>query len=573
MTPGTDWRHLPTGLPLPWVRYCDRPAFVVTDDQAWLIVCTVGVGREGDSGTHVVASRSSDQGLTWTTPVGIEPSGPPESAWAVPLKVPGGRLYVFYICNHHGLRQIPTDCGVVTRMDMVGELAFRYSDDHGRTWSAQRHLVPVRPFRLDRENVYQGRTRFLRLAAKPVVVGDAVFLPLSKIGRFGESFVAHSEVAFVRSPNLLRERDPARLQWETLPAGDMGLSAPVGTIAEAASLVAADAGALYCLARGTDGCLWQATSRDAGLTWSPLAPATFGPGGRPLKNPRAAPLLCRCRNGRYLLAWHRHAGHDYQDRNPLWLSGGLACGGVIHWSQPELVLYDSDPGTRISYPDFLEDGDRAFLLTTDKTLARVHEVDPDLLDMLWRQLELAELAPEGLALQVSADAIRAQEVQDLPELPALDSHQGFSLDCWVRFADLDPAQVILDTRLDSGVGLLLATSDSGTLKLSLNDGAREEAWDCDQGVLAADRWHHVGIIVDGGPRLVSFVVDGQLGDGGALRQFGWGRLCRYLGDCNGESGALIAPHFRGELRVFRYYARPLRVSELVGNYRAGLPAA
>jgi hypothetical protein len=37
--------------------------------------------------------------------------------------------------------------------------------------------------------------------------------------------------------------------------------------------------------------------------------------------------------------------------------------------------------------------------------------------------------------------------------------------------------------------------------------------------------HHAAVItVDGGPKIITFVVDGTLCDGGEQRQFGWGRF-------------------------------------------------
>jgi hypothetical protein len=32
--------------------------------------------------------------------------------------------------------------------------------------------------------------------------------------------------------------------------------------------------------------------------------------------------------------------------------------GKMHWSQPEIVLYDPDPAVRISYPDLIEEEGR-----------------------------------------------------------------------------------------------------------------------------------------------------------------------------------------------------------------------
>jgi hypothetical protein len=121
---------------------------------------------------------------------------------------------------------------------------------------------------------------------------------------------------------------------------------------------------------------------------------TYYPGGPRVPHPRAANFVHRLAEGRhagrYLFWFHNHRGRWYQGRNPAWLLGGVerdsADGKVIHWGRPEVVLYDTDRDTRISYPDFIEEGERLFITETQKTVARVHEVPAWLLDRLWADL-------------------------------------------------------------------------------------------------------------------------------------------------------------------------------------------
>ena len=111
--------------------------------------------------------------------------------------------------------------------------------------------------------------------------------------------------------------------------------------------------------------------------------------GRVLKHPRAANFAWKCSNGKYLYWFHNHGGNWYEDRNPVWLCGGVEVDGeegrVIQWSQPEIVLYDDDSYVRMSYPDLVEDGGDIYLLETQKDVARVHKIDPSLLNGLWGQ--------------------------------------------------------------------------------------------------------------------------------------------------------------------------------------------
>ena len=125
--------------------------------------------------------------------------------------------------------------------------------------------------------------------------------------------------------------------------------------------------------------------------------------------------------------------------------------------------------------------------------------------------------------------------------------------------------------------------DRGTVQLSMrgrfgapgrdNAVLPETSWDCDPGLLRAGVWHHVVANVDGPAKLVMFVVDGQLCDGGAARPYGWARLPRELRTIPTTKSLRLAPSLRGELDLVRIYNRRLFVHEAVGDWRAGRPTA
>ena len=166
-----DPRHITNGRNIPSEGYADQPYIVKTDDGAWLCVMTTGVGAEGAGGQHVVSMRSTDLGRTWSDIVPIEPADGPEASYAVLLKVPYGRIYVFY---NHNTDRVPEvkreDKGVYKRVDSLGHYVFKYSDDHGRTWSAKRYEVPLREFECDRNNVYGGKLRFFWNVGRPLIL-------------------------------------------------------------------------------------------------------------------------------------------------------------------------------------------------------------------------------------------------------------------------------------------------------------------------------------------------------------------------------------------------------------------
>jgi hypothetical protein len=639
-----DWRNIKHGLEIPTITYSDQPYIVKTDDGAWLCCITTGVGREGEPGQIVTTTRSTDQGKTWSPPLFVEPAGGPEASWAVLLKTPGRRIYIFYIHNSDNLRAVKADNppyanGLCTRVDSLGYFVFKHSDDGGRSWSAQRYSIPMREFEIDRSNADGGRIRYFWNVGRPFIHDGAAFVSVHKVGGFGEGFFTRSEGALLKSANLLTEPDPEKVAWETLPDGDFGLRTPPGggPIAEEQSYVVLSDGTFFCVYRTIDGHPTCCYSREGGHVWTTPQYMRYAD-GRLMKHPRAANFAWRCENGKYLYWFHNHGGpfvreHPrrrsiaYEDRNPVWLCGGVEAdspdGKIIQWSQPEIVLYDDDPYIRMSYPDLVEEGGRYFLTETQKDKARVHEIDPTLLEGLWGQLDpviaRGVFCPEAISsdreissAQTTGLAMTAAEVArnpvltlpvtgrplpatvELPPLPPFlqrdsgradygtkDLRAGFTLDLWLHFDALDAGQVLLDNRTAEGIGFCLQTTGRGTVEITLNDGRTESRWDCDPGMLAAGKLHHLVVIVDGGPKIIAFVIDGILNDGGDFRQFGWGRFNPNLrgatrfthrGTIAPEARELlrIGPGLRGELRSLRVYDRALRISEAIGNYRHGL---
>ena len=387
-TPPLD---IETGWEIPSEGYCDQPYVVKLEDGTWLCVMTTGKGHEGAGGQHIVATRSGDKGRTWSRLVDIEPSDGPEASWAMPFLTPTGRVYVFYTYNARNIRQVLADTGYAQRrVDTLGEYALKYSDDGGRTWSKSRWYIPVRETAIDRANPYQGKVRFFWGVGKPMTHDGAMYLGFAKVGRFGEGFIAESESWFLRSNNILTERDPGKLHWETLPEGDHGLRSPEGPIAEEVNLVALSDGSLFCTYRTVAGHPCHAYSRDGGKSWSGPAFMTYWPGGPLVDHPRAANFVRKLTEGpyagRYIYWFHNHTGRGYEGRNPAYLLGGVERDGpqgkVIHWGKPVAVLYAKDPKVRMSYPDFIWD-DGLYVTETQKTIARVHHVPDALLRLLW----------------------------------------------------------------------------------------------------------------------------------------------------------------------------------------------
>ncbi len=599
MTP--DPRHITCGWEIPTVSYSDQPFIVKTDDGAWLCCVTTGTGHEGAPGQCVTTMRSTDKGQTWSQPVFIEPVGGPENSYAVMLKAKSGRIYCFYNHNTDNMREViaddpPYEGGFCKRVDSLGYFVFKYSDDHGRTWSKDRYPIDVREFEIDRNNPYQGKVRFFWNVGKAFSHDGCGFVPLHKVGGFGKGFFTSNEGVLLKSKNIHTETDPEKIEWETLPDGDIGLRTPPGggPVAGEHSFSVLSDGSFYCVYRTIDGYPCISYSRDGGHTWSEPEYKKFAD-GRKMKHPRAANFAWKCENGKFLYWFHNHGGHfirdmdtpsgggPYEDRNPVWLCGGIEAdspdGKIIQWTQPEIVIYDDDPRIRMSYPDLVEEDGEVYLTETQKDIARVHKLDKQMLEDLWNQFEICEVAKDGILLELLGGSIPGKV--EMPELPAFtdrdltladygtkDLRAGFTIEMQIQLDTLESGQVILDNRDKTGKGFAVVTGGSETIKLILNDGRCESHWDCGPEVLSAGQKHHIVIVVDGGPKIISFIVDGQFCDGGEERQFGWGRFCGDIYDVNGSKELQILPKQKSKLGLLRIYNRYLRTSEAIGNFRA-----
>ncbi len=584
-SPVPDGRHVSRGLPLPTEGYSDQPYIIRTDDGAWLCVFTTGSGHEGQRGQHVVTCRSMDRGRTWADCVDVEPADGPEASYAVLLKASSGRVFCFYNHNTDNIRVLPADDppyegGICRRVDSQGYFVFKISDDHGRSWSENRHPIPVREAEIDRRNAHGGAIRYFWNVGKPFLHAGCAYVSLHKVGGFGEGFFTRSEGWLLCSDNLDEEPDPEKVRWLTLPEGEVGLTTPPGggPIAEEQSYSVMSDGSFFSVYRSVDGHPVCAYSRDRGKSWSEPAYMAY-PDGRLIKHPRAANFAWRCANGKYLYWFHNHGGNWYEDRNPVWLAGGVERatpeGLVIDWSQPEIVLYDDDPFVRMSYPDLVEEGGRLFLTETQKHIPRVHELDRELVEGLWGQFEEPVACRDGQVLDVALDAGGERNVS-MPDLPEFlgrdisrpdqgtgDFRRGVSIGFQIRRSHMDGTLVLFDSRGADWRGVVLRVDPKGGLGMLFSDGRTHVAWKTEDRILREGVVHNATVILDGGPKIIAIVIDGQLLDGGLERQFGWGRFSPHFRGINGRKEVVIGPG----VERFWLYERAVRVSEAISHHR------
>ncbi|MBN2853255.1 MAG: exo-alpha-sialidase [Clostridia bacterium] len=559
-----DWRNIETGMEIPSLHYSDQP-FVIKNNENILLCCmTTGIGDEGVSGQKVMTMRSSDLGKTWKEMRSMEEDGAPENSYSVLLKTSFGRVYCFYNFNKDNIRRVKADNppftdGYCYRVDSLGYYAFRYSDDFGLTWSKDRYYVPIRNFEIDEKNVFHGDIQFFWNVGKPLIDGNIAYLSIHKVGGLGEGFFKSSEGVLVKSTNIMTESDVTKLQFETLPEGNIGIRTPEGggPIAEEHSYVLLDDGSIFVVFRTIDGRSACAYSRDKGKTFEPSE-------YMPVKHPRAANFIWKMENGRYLYWFHNHGGKWYQGRNPAWCLVGIEEKGHIRWSQPEILLYHDDPIIRMSYPDFIEIDGKYLATETEKDKARIHVIDHAFMKKIISFDDMNEVCKENLVFETSEKEIELPEFKPFSGMNVHeinrcteDFRTGITIDMTIRYNHRD--FILLDTFTVDEQGIRIEIIDN-QVRFMMGDGQYISIWNSDKNSLKKGK-NQITLIIDGGPKVIYYVINGRFNDG-KEKQYGFGRFSDKFSHMNGNRN--ITLHDRVE--KVRIYDRAILTCEAVGNY-------
>lgn len=537
-----DWRNIRSGGLIPHWSYCDQPYITKTKNGDWLCLITAAHSEESDlKKKQSAATLSRDQGKTWTPLVTVDlpDEGSLEAShYPVPLTVPSGRIYA------------------------LTALAFTYSDDDGYIWS-KRYSIPW-PKEI---TVKGGHTRHRGwTVGKPLVTEGMVYIPWARIRRPDPNKPHLMDTFIHRSDNILTESDPEKIRWRTFPEGSEGIKIANTIVGEEPQIQQLDDGRLMIVFRTISRCIGQTYSEDLGETWSPPEPAKYISDGRNLKNPRACPATWKTKKGQFLLWFHNHGGNDYSQRNPVWICGGIEKDGKIFWSEPEILFYDKEIKKRISYPDLVEEDGKYWITETDKEIARIHLVDPTFLEELSNQGKNKKVTRELLLVDLKPEEF--EESVKLPRLADLAFEGGFTLDLWLRIEEDSKSQILLTNTDGSGNGFELKLTADKRIELNIKGSSGEAFCDTIKGLLNPGL-HHVVAIVDGGPDIICFVIDGVLCDGKDQRQYGWSRINPAISDVNG-SGSLRILKKPGIIQHLRIYGNALRTTQVVANYYAGL---
>ncbi|PJJ84054.1 exo-alpha-sialidase [Mucilaginibacter auburnensis] len=559
----TDLRSIEQGSTIYRANYVDQPGMVQLSNGSWACVFTTSSGSEGTNGQHVVLTRSSDMGATWSKPSDIEPVTGISSGWAMPYLTGYGRLYVFYVYNGDNFTQYN---GVsLINSNLLGWYCYKYSDDMGQTWS-KRYRMPIKMTAVDRNNTFKGAAQMLWSICKPLHTNRGLLFSFTKMGQFVSGL---GEGWLMNCPNIETEKNADNLDWITLPDGDVGIKNPAWNIQEEHNIVQLSNGSLYCVNRTQQGYPAFSTSNDFGSTWTIPTAMKYGSGSaadRIIKNPLACARIFKCKNGNYLLWYHNNGTTGYENRNPVWMSGGVEVNGTIWWSEPEVVLYSSAVANRFSYPDLIEQQGRYFFAESSKTAAMLHEVNPNLLTGLWYQLKRKATITSGIVLDYDVKGSKTNDANN-NLFTSLNFKGGFTLDFMLKFNTLGTANQIFSNKDSNGKGVSITTTANKTLLISINDGSNSSTLETDPNLLTTNTTHHIAFTVDGASNIITAMIDGKLCDGGSKKAFGWVRFGA-VSNVNTDNQLVFGSSLDGEISSFKIYGRALRTSELVSNYLA-----
>ena len=299
---------------------CNQHFLVVaTRRGTFLAVWTQGT-REAHDDQHVLVSRSTDRGHSWSAPsmVAPDPQSPQRclASYGFPVVVPhSGRIYLFWNQNIGAAD---------TRQDLTALLAYRWSDDDGVTWSqdVQTRTIPKAeisdpdPNAVENWVVYQAPIITRR---GEVMVGFSRFAP----GKARHCLSEHGcEVSFLLFDNILSEPDPTKLTIRTLPDEGQGLRVPWPdkpqvSCAQEPTVHDLNDGRMICVMRTMTGYVYFALSADGGRTWDTPRPLRFAPRGPKIPQPVAPCPLYKLRDGRFVLIFHNNDGTANGGSGPL----------------------------------------------------------------------------------------------------------------------------------------------------------------------------------------------------------------------------------------------------------------
>ena len=308
---------------------------------------------EGKPDQLVVFARSLDAGATWTaqTFVAGQADGGGIASWQFPLISKSGRIYLYYN-RYIGVHDYA--------MSTCGVMAGKYSDDGGKTWSAQQ-IVPMP------KSIWDSRDPKIPsnwiIWQKPLKFFDGKYFAgftrwvspeVSCPRKLDVWWSQPSVVEFMRFENVDDDQEPGDLQISYFAANEQALQYghighPEVSVVQEPAIVPLPDGRLFCVMRRNAGHAVWSESADKGDTWTQPVALRQTDDRLPLPHPCSPSPIYDISPGEYVFFFHNHDGHmggwgpmkSEQHRRPIWLARGHFRPGAkqpVWFSEPQFFM-------------------------------------------------------------------------------------------------------------------------------------------------------------------------------------------------------------------------------------------
>ena len=282
--------------------------------------------EEGTEDLHEVYSRSTDGGKTWSQPqemAGSEDGPGLPASFGFPIVSRSGRMYCFYNKN----------LGIFEGGSYVtGIMRCKYSDDDGHTWVDGGVDIHQRRTRFDHPDPKVGCNTIvwqkpIRDAKGRVLVGFSRWSSKQVFPRpvGGNRNHADSQCELMRFDNIDDGPDPKDVHITWLPdeEGTIRVRVPIEpdrsrgySLAEEPGLAVLGDGSIFMTMRTVTGRIWYTVSDDDGHSWRKPEVLRYRDGGAEVLHPKNPCPLYGLEDGRMLLFYNNHDGHDYGATGP-----------------------------------------------------------------------------------------------------------------------------------------------------------------------------------------------------------------------------------------------------------------
>ncbi len=552
-------------------------------DTIWLQTTTVARSREGHPSQHIIARRSSDKGKTWGDWYDIEPEGPPMTTYGSFFRHPKtGQVYYMYLKGpkedlHYDKK--PTDfLDIATFLGwykgepfrayphLVGKVVFRYVDEMGNFSEAHELKLPVSE--IDRSTIFKGDYFVLYNVPVPrIFSGDDAISWATKHGPIPRT--GNGEAYFVRFVNYMNNDRLEDIEIKLFPEGH-GITHPEYSNAGSFSPVIMNDSLWFFLHRTVYGLVGIAKSTDKGISWENDI-VRYNPTGRPVKFPQGPYSFFKGPDDKNFLTYYNNSLSDFDEfggRDLIYVSYYEMRNDNFYISEPELILYRKDrlgylngASERLNTPHFSKQPSGEIIAgVTDKTQWRSFEIPAEFINMLTSQFQICQVPDNALLYYKELDAAKLGS----PSLPELNQGGGFTISFQLNINSSSYSSCLINA-MQNDKGLKIDLLADSTILFTMSDGKESSELLSNKGIITGKRPHHIAIIVDGYPGLISMVIDEEFQDGGEARERGTVYFSHDFTNINGSEFWEAKQEMIQNLRI---YNRVLLTTEIIGLQRA-----